>query len=105
MSSKRAYSSPSPPPLPLIPDNLFPHRFLVAAFVALTIFLSTSAPLVEGRNKKLPQTDASHPLKLVRLDSDDEARCLDGSPGTYYIWKGSNEKKWQIHLQGGGWCT
>ena len=34
------------------------------------------------------------------------ARCLDGTPGAYYIRKGvgSGANKWYIHHQGGGWC-
>jgi len=35
------------------------------------------------------------------------AVCLDGSPGNFYIRQAKdprNRHKWQIHLQGGGWC-
>ena len=34
------------------------------------------------------------------------ARCLDGSPGAYYVRKGVGDgaNKWYIHHQGGGWC-
>lgn len=32
------------------------------------------------------------------------AICNDGSPAGFYFRKGSNPKRWVIHLQGGGWC-
>merc|ERR1719183_1221361 len=34
------------------------------------------------------------------------AQCLDGSPGAYYLQKGTGDgvNKWYIHHQGGGWC-
>jgi len=34
------------------------------------------------------------------------AVCLDGTPGAYYLQKGtgSGVNKWYIHHQGGGWC-
>lgn len=35
-----------------------------------------------------------------------DARCLDGTPGTYYHSPGvdTGHSKWYIELQGGGWC-
>ena len=46
---------------------------------------------------------------LVKLEAAMEtvgARCLDGTPGAYYIRKGAGTgaNKWYIHHQGGGWC-
>ena len=38
----------------------------------------------------------------VVLD-DPQAKCLDGSPGAYYIWQGNPEKV-LIFMEGGGWC-
>jgi len=35
------------------------------------------------------------------------ARCLDGSPAGYYLYKttnSANHNKWAIFLEGGGWC-
>jgi len=35
------------------------------------------------------------------------ARCLDGSPAGYYLYKTSNSayvNKWVFYLEGGGWC-
>ena len=45
-------------------------------------------------------------VKLVDAVAATGARCLDGSPGAYYIRKGagSGANKWFIHHQGGGWC-
>jgi hypothetical protein len=36
--------------------------------------------------------------------SDPTALCLDGSPGIYYIAKGSDTKTVVIYFEGGGWC-
>ena len=33
------------------------------------------------------------------------ARCLDGSPAGFYIERGSDPKRFVVHLQGGGWCV
>ena len=45
-------------------------------------------------------------VKLEAAVAAPGARCLDGSPGAYYIRKGvgSGANKWYIHHQGGGWC-
>lgn len=42
-------------------------------------------------------------LKYVK---DPEAKCLDGSPGAYYILDGSglNKTKFIVYFEGGGWC-
>lgn len=42
-------------------------------------------------------------LKLVK---DPEAKCLDGSPGAYYVLDGSgvNKTKFVVYFEGGGWC-
>jgi hypothetical protein len=34
------------------------------------------------------------------------AKCLDGTPGVYYLQEGSGDgaNKWYIHHEGGGWC-
>ncbi|CAM9538437.1 unnamed protein product, partial [Ectocarpus fasciculatus] len=40
------------------------------------------------------------------VQSDPDARCLDGSPASYLYKKGfeSGVDKWMIFFQGGGWC-
>jgi hypothetical protein len=43
-------------------------------------------------------------LKLLSLNTYPLARCLDGSPGGYYVQRGTSDT-WVVHLQGGGWCT
>eukprot|EP00039_Didymoeca_costata_P033549 m.42893 g.42893 ORF g.42893 m.42893 type:complete len:397 (+) comp9925_c0_seq1:140-1330(+) len=44
----------------------------------------------------------------VYLTDYPNAKCLDGSPGYYYIRQapkgGVNSSKWVMHIQGGGWC-
>lgn len=41
--------------------------------------------------------------KKVVVD-DKDARCLDGTPGVYYISQGKNATKFMIFFEGGGWC-
>ncbi len=38
----------------------------------------------------------------VVLD-DPQAKCLDGSPGAYYIWQGDPQRV-LLFIEGGGWC-
>lgn len=44
----------------------------------------------------------------VYLTDYPNAKCLDGSPGYYYIRQAAaasiNSTKWVMHIQGGGWC-
>jgi len=63
----------------------------------------------------LKEPGALHELKsvwarkvvLIKAMNQKNARCLDGSPGVYYIRNGifGGAKKWHIHHQGGGWCS
>jgi len=63
--------------------------------------------------------DEAPPFSLVLLDDAmsqaNEAFCLDGSPGAFYIKPASTSKpgadaaagfatSWQFYLEGGGWC-
>ena len=46
-------------------------------------------------------------MPLVQLKSTDmnpKPWCLDGSPGSFFIHKGSDSNKWQLYFEGGGWC-
>lgn len=48
-----------------------------------------------------------HPLRLIDLKKSPLARCLDGSPASFY-WKAAsrqNASKWVLHFQGGGECV
>ena len=42
-------------------------------------------------------------LKKVNL-KDPGALCLDGSPGAYYIRRGTDPLKILLYFEGGGWC-
>jgi len=42
-------------------------------------------------------------LNNLDLSIYPDARCLDGSPGAYYVLAGDD--RFVLHLQGGGWCT
>lgn len=47
--------------------------------------------------------DSVFNLKLV---PNSDAKCLDGTPGAYYISEGSgiNKTKFVLYFEGGGWC-
>lgn len=53
--------------------------------------------------------DESNDADLHLLSDDvsnrNQAYCLDGSKGGYYIRLGKQTNKWKIHIQGGGWCN
>lgn len=38
------------------------------------------------------------------LLKDPGALCLDGSPGAYYILKGTAPERIIVYFEGGGWC-
>ena len=40
---------------------------------------------------------------LQRFNADSEAKCLDGTPGGYYVRNGT-ASSWMIEMEGGGWC-
>jgi hypothetical protein len=44
---------------------------------------------------------------LVEAAKNDNAVCLDGTPGMYYHRNGTGTgaNKWYIHQEGGGWCS
>ena len=51
---------------------------------------------------------APNVAQAVYLDAYPLAKCLDGSPGLYYIRPAAsavNKTKFVVHIQGGGWCT
>lgn len=35
---------------------------------------------------------------------DEDALCLDGAPGVYYISEGQSKTKFMIYFEAGGWC-
>jgi len=51
------------------------------------------------------RVEKDYPYKLVKVQAE-YARCLDGSPGAYYIneAKGEGKGKFIIYFEGGGWC-
>lgn len=51
-------------------------------------------------------TDSCGVYSRHLVQSDPDARCLDGSPASYLYKKGfeSGVDKWMIFFQGGGWC-
>lgn len=42
----------------------------------------------------------------LKLLANSDAKCLDGSPGAYYVSEGSgvNRTKFVLYFEGGGWC-
>jgi len=58
-----------------------------------------------------PRTAPTRTFTLVKMTqkaSSMGAKCLDGTPGAFYILKSppkyESKREWMIHLQGGGWC-
>ena len=46
---------------------------------------------------------ASKVMQLTKLSEYSDARCLDGSPGSYYFGSGSSNN-FLVFMNGGGWC-
>lgn len=42
--------------------------------------------------------------RKVIHNTDPEAKCLDGSPGSLYIHEGTEKDKFLIFFNGGGFC-
>ena len=57
----------------------------------------------DGSARGLPSFD--YILYNVNLTQYPHARCLDGTPGSYYFRKSSNTKKYFLFHEGGGWCS
>ena len=43
-------------------------------------------------------------MQLTKLTEHSGARCLDGSPGSYYYSPGRSPDKFLLFMAGGGWC-
>jgi hypothetical protein len=69
--------------------KLAPILFLL---LAITLLISTATAACIGNLVKLP-------------DKFSTARCLDGTPGAFYIQTVPNSLKWMIALEGGGECV
>jgi len=56
----------------------------------------------------IPKAGGNAPgYRLTNYVESFGARCLDGTPGIYYLQPGSGNgtHKWYIHHMGGGWCV
>jgi hypothetical protein len=77
----------------------------LAAVAAATISTATGAPPPPS------SLGTWSKVLLTEAVAKTGARCLDGSPGGYYIRthnaKGlaADPKKWIVFMQGGGWCS
>lgn len=40
----------------------------------------------------------------VLLTGHPDSKCLDGTPGAYFISRGTDPKRFVIYFEGGGWC-
>lgn len=76
-------------------------RTTVAMIVIAFAVLVTAESHVASTRVGSPSADAS----FIRVElSAPKAKCLDGSPYSYYISKGSDASKFYFNHQGGGWC-
>jgi O-palmitoleoyl-L-serine hydrolase len=57
--------------------------------------LATATPMMTSNWEKVLMVDEA---------KSNNAICLDGSPGGYYIRRNTNSDNWIIFHQGGGWC-
>lgn len=79
---------------------------VVGAFALLgsTVFGSQR----EWQNAPRARGTGPYPLRLIDLKKSPLARCMDGSPGSFY-WKpassAANASKWLVHFEGGGECV
>lgn len=82
-----------------------------ASLIALATAGSLSHPFDPTWMQREVGSSSNYELASLVLLSDaakqSGAKCLDGTPGAYYIRPGSGDgaKKWYIHHEGGGWCT
>ena len=83
--------------------------------VLLAALLSSALPAAAASDSAAPPPPGSlgtwSKVLLTDAVAKSGARCLDGSPGGYYIRthnaKGdaADPKKWIVFMQGGGWCS
>jgi len=82
------------------------HNFLV--FLPLLLVISNADNSIDDNlgidpSLKLPQVPKADNIVFLPLET--EAACLDGSPYAFYFVNGSSDNsKWTITIQGGGWC-
>jgi hypothetical protein len=76
----------------------------VATYAAIIDDGFTPLPNVEAKTGD-PATMTGY--LLTDAAKNDDAVCLDGSPGFYYHrpGTGSGANKWYVHQEGGGWCS
>eukprot|EP00658_Telonema_sp_P-2_P085068 TRINITY_DN9608_c0_g1_i7.p1 TRINITY_DN9608_c0_g1~~TRINITY_DN9608_c0_g1_i7.p1 ORF type:complete len:324 (+),score=62.71 TRINITY_DN9608_c0_g1_i7:193-1164(+) len=80
-------------------------RLLALLPAALAVLHDGSTPVP---NVEAPLNDPATMIgiKLTDALTQDDAKCLDGTPGFYYFRAGTGDgaDKWYIHQEGGGWC-
>jgi hypothetical protein len=65
----------------------------------------TLLPLLSGSFTPATAAAATPWSRVMLTDATKRgARCLDGSPGGYFLRRG-DPKRWIVFMQGGGWCT
>ena len=85
-----------------------PNNIITALNESFTCILPgiSVGSVSQSKSKSNKTTSYNEDLTLIRLPEHDLAKCMDGSPPSYYIRKGfgAGQNKFMIWLQGGGWC-
>lgn len=83
-------------------------RALCVVAAAALLACVAAEPNVEPFSTEESAAGVMHPLttgNLNLLPLETEAACLDGSPyGFYFNPSTSGDTRWNINIQGGGWC-
>ena len=59
-----------------------------------------------SHSKRMHASGGEASISFLSSDQYPTARCLDGSPGAYYLRKGTpGNKTWVFMLEGGGLCS
>lgn len=98
------------------------RKFVLLAQVVAGLFIQTQA---QEQSQSIVLQQQQQPLELHFLDpvpvegiQEDYSfstttnqwyryspKCLDGSPGAFYLSKNPKSTKWLIYQEGGGWCS
>lgn len=72
----------------------------------LSGLVAVHAFLPEGCLNDFAADGPAQKYEMTAAAKNTGAVCLDGTPGAYFLQKGtgSGAKKWYVHHQGGGWC-
>mgnify|MGYP002387073948 CR=1 FL=1 len=102
--TKRSPRLPLPPPLPSDTEDVSPQETTKRHQPAQVPNTHQYQPL-PGLHDSLDPIDGEGQDALALYVFDEtEPKCLDGTPGGYYVRQGE-DTRWAIMLEGGGYCV